>query len=29
MIKFNVANSPNVRAALSFVSRGDLEWSSI
>ena len=29
MIKFNVANSPNVRAALSFVSRGDLEYGVV
>ncbi len=28
-IKFNVANSPNVRAALSFVSRGDLEYGVV
>jgi len=28
-IKFNVANSPNVRAALSFVSRRDLEYGVV
>ena len=28
-IKSNVANSPNVRAALSFVSRGDLEYGVV
>ena len=28
-IKYNVANSPNVRAALSFVSRGDLEYGVV
>ena len=28
-IKFNVANSPNVRAAMSFVSRGDLEYGVV
>lgn len=28
-IKLNVANSPNVRAALSFVSRGDLEYGVV
>ena len=27
--KLNVANSPNVRAALSFVSRGDLEYGVV
>ena len=28
-IKKNVANSPNVRSALSFVSRGDLEYGVV
>ena len=28
-IKFNIANSPNVRAAMSFVSRGDLEYGVV
>tara|TARA_S200000501_G_scaffold376145_1_gene430168 strand:+ start:890 stop:1678 length:789 start_codon:yes stop_codon:yes gene_type:complete len=28
-IKFNVANSPNVRAALGYISRGDLEYGIV
>ena len=28
-VKFNIANSPNVRAAMSYVSRGDLEYGVV